>query len=512
MKQFLNRLMRNTQGNALMLFAAALIPITLMIGSGIDASITYMTRSKLQNACDAGALAGRLAMVGTNWDSVSEAEARKFFDFNFPAGTNGVTDARFDIAPDVSDPSQLVGSARGTVPTSLMFIFGYDTMDIAVRCDAKRDMGHNDVMLVLDVTSSMLSLPSSGGAQPKIDLLRSGVMGLYRALDDADSGSITRYGFVPFSQTVNVARQLDNNDIIRNQYFVDLNQQVCDKKGNCTTIPISKKLVGAKDSTWNNGQNGTPTDNAIIQGFRTSGNGCIEERPSFGTPYNNGVFTIKSTVSLDDINLAPRNSTDTDRQFGRYEPLRQEGYVWDACVSEAKQFASYDTEGAFQTAVNETTARVTGGTYSDIGMLWGVRFSSRDGLLKANNPKQVDSIPVNVHLIFFTDGQIYGSADHYSAYGVERYENRLTGDGTFHNGYQPWQTVTGKHRERFKSICSLAKSMGMTVWVVSLDTLYDQDFVNCATSPKHFHESDGTDLEAIFTSIGQGIGNLRLTR
>ena len=68
MKQFLSQLARNTHGNALMLFAAALVPITLMIGSGIDASITYMARNKLQNACDAGALAGRLAMIGYDWN------------------------------------------------------------------------------------------------------------------------------------------------------------------------------------------------------------------------------------------------------------------------------------------------------------------------------------------------------------------------------------------------------------------------------------------------------------
>ena len=59
MKQFLTKLGRNTQGNALMLLAAGLVPVTLMIGSGLDASITYSARAKLQNACDSGALAGR---------------------------------------------------------------------------------------------------------------------------------------------------------------------------------------------------------------------------------------------------------------------------------------------------------------------------------------------------------------------------------------------------------------------------------------------------------------------
>ncbi|TNE29302.1 MAG: hypothetical protein EP350_09920 [Alphaproteobacteria bacterium] len=517
MKQFLSQLARNTHGNALMLFAAALVPITLMIGSGIDASITYMARNKLQNACDAGALAGRLAMIGYDWNDETEEEARKFFDFNFPAGTNGVDDVNFVIDQDPDDASQVIGTASGTVPTSIMYIFGFDSMDISVGCDAKRDLGHNDVMLVLDVTGSMNNAPSSGGAA-KIDLLREGVMGLYRALDNGDTGSTTRFGFVPFAQTVNVARSLSNQDILRDQYFVDLDMQSCSKvKGQtvCTTIPVGKRLVNANDMEWNNGQNGASDENGIIQGFRTSGYGCIEERPSYGRSYNKGEFTYSTTVTLDDINETPRNSQDEDLQFGRFEKITQEGDYWtddiDECPADSKPFDIYDTEDDFATAVGEVTARVNGGTYSDIGMLWGIRFSSRDGFLAANNPSDIDDIPVNVHIIYFTDGYTYATNRHYSAFGVERYQNRLLGNGTYADAGSN-VTTTDNHRERFRNLCTLAKSMGFTVWVVTLDVPTNDDHKNCATTTAHFFESDGSDLEAKFTSIGQGIGNLRLTK
>lgn len=510
MKKFLTNLGRDTQGNALMLLAAGLIPITMMIGSGVDASIAYTTRAQLQNACDAGALAGRLAMIGDEWTDDTEEEARKFFDFNFPSGTNGVDDVSFEIDQDPDDPAQVIGTATGSVPTTLMFIFGFETMDMAVSCDAKRDLGHNDVMLVLDMTSSMLNPPTIGG-DPKIDRLRTGVMGLYRALDDGNPLSETRFAFVPYSQTVNVARQLTNRDIVRPQHFVDV-ERVCDTNGNCATQLVGSKEIGPRDSYYNNGQNGSANANAIIQGFRTQGNGCIEERPSYGESYNDGEFVIKTTVTVEDINEKPRNATDEDLQFGRYEAPTQEGYVWDACVSEAKGFAEYDSESAFETAVGEVTARVSGGTYSDIGMLWGVRLSSRDGFLSSNNPNRKNDVPVNVHIIFFTDGMIYGSKDHYSAYGVERWQNRLTGDGTFSPSNPSWQEVTAKLKERFSNVCTLAKSMGMTIWVVALDTTYDPVNEACATSSAHFFESDGDDLEDKFTEIGQGIGNLRLTR
>jgi len=54
--------------------------------------------------------------------------------------------------------------------------------------------------------------------------------------------------------------------------------------------------------------------------------------------------------------------------------------------------------------------------------------------------------------------------------------------------------------------------MGMTVWVIALDVTNTDEIEPCATSSGHFYTSDGSDLEAVFTQIGQGIGRLRLTQ
>ncbi|HCH95615.1 MAG TPA: hypothetical protein DFK13_12370, partial [Erythrobacter sp.] len=66
---FVNRMLQNlrtdTKGNALAIFAAALVPLVLVVGSGLDLSFAYMAKAKLQNACDAAALAGRQSMDGT---------------------------------------------------------------------------------------------------------------------------------------------------------------------------------------------------------------------------------------------------------------------------------------------------------------------------------------------------------------------------------------------------------------------------------------------------------------
>ena len=529
-KGILGRLATDTRGNALMIFAGALVPMLVMVGSGLDMGVTYMAQAKLQNACDAGVLAGRQAMLGERWTTADETEtraqieARKFFDFNFPSGTNGVDDVSFTVTQNPDDGSELLGTATGTVPTTLMNIFGYNSMPISATCDATRDMGHNDVMMVLDVTGSMSQAASGGGI--RIDRLRSGAIGLYRALADEKKGSITRFGMLPYSHTVNVARSLGTDDILRNTTYItgEWDYRQCkvnsrnqlydcvdktqgsrpafgwDNTSNGWRYNINVEFdqsgtrnVNIKDTIWNRSDN----ENNSIDAFRNSGNGCIEERRTVGQ----SGYVIRDAVTRQDIDTRFSGST-WNLRFGRYDPASQNGHTQDGCPAEATPLQPYDSETAFNTAVNNATARVTGGTYHDVGMLWGTRFLSRTGFFAADNPTQIDNIPVNQHIVFMTDGFLDTGETLYSAHGVERYYNRTQGSGN----------TNARHIRRFLSSCEQARAMGITIWVIVLDEGDTGNIEPCATSPEHFYMSDGSDLEKIFEAIGQGIGNLRLTR
>ena len=73
---------------------------------------------------------------------------------------------------------------------------------------------------------------ASGGGGAKIDRLRTGAIGIYRALDSGD-GSVTRFAMVPYSHTVNVARSLMDRDILVDQTYVNgtWNYRICDTNG-----------------------------------------------------------------------------------------------------------------------------------------------------------------------------------------------------------------------------------------------------------------------------------------
>jgi Flp pilus assembly protein TadG len=222
---WLARLARDQKGNTLALVGAALIPLTAMIGSGVDMSRAYMAKHRLQAACDAASLAGRRAMVNDTLDSNVTAEATKYFNFNFPQGSYGTT----SFTPSVTKPSSGVVqvSAATAIPTVIMKLFGYTTLPIDVTCNASLNFVNTDVVLVLDVTGSMLEdvngNSTSVAADQKITALKDAVMALYDALAPvqtqlAANGLRLRYGVVPYSSTVNVGALIRavNPDYIAN--------------------------------------------------------------------------------------------------------------------------------------------------------------------------------------------------------------------------------------------------------------------------------------------------------
>jgi Flp pilus assembly protein TadG len=215
----LSRLARDTRGNTLIIVAAAILPLLAMIGSGIDMGRGYLAQSRLQQACDAAALAGRRAMVGGVVDTTVTNEARKFFNFNFKTGTAGVDGSAafgskgFTPAIGSAANATVTVTAATTLPTTVMKIFGFVSLPLSVSCYAKQDFVNTDIALVLDTTGSMLDdvngNAANGGSTSKIAGLRRAVMALYDQLAPVQTqleaaGLRLRYSIVPYSSAVNV--------------------------------------------------------------------------------------------------------------------------------------------------------------------------------------------------------------------------------------------------------------------------------------------------------------------
>ena len=79
------RLARNERGNTMAVIAGAIIPLAAVFGGGLDVARAHLAQSRLSQACDAAALAGRRAMTTEDIET-AKPEANKFFNFNFPQG------------------------------------------------------------------------------------------------------------------------------------------------------------------------------------------------------------------------------------------------------------------------------------------------------------------------------------------------------------------------------------------------------------------------------------------
>ena len=207
---FLGRLGANTAGNVLALVAAAVPPILILVGGGVDMSRAYMAQTSLQNACDAGVLAGRRAQAKSGtWGATEQAKATKMFTINFQSAAANASGTTF--TPTNPSTGVISATATTTVPTTIMKIFGSNSFSLSATCAAEFQISNIDVMMVLDTTGSMAYCPNgswcNSGTGSKIEGLKSAIRSFYYTIAAAvptSSSTRVRFGFVPYNGTVNL--------------------------------------------------------------------------------------------------------------------------------------------------------------------------------------------------------------------------------------------------------------------------------------------------------------------
>lgn len=221
---FLSRLRQDESGNVLGMMAMAIFPLAGLVGGGVDMSRMYLAKSRLQQACDAGALAGRKVMGGSDWtanESAAPKAAIEFFDGNYKAGAYGTTGLTKAYAENAG---RVTGTASVTVPMTVMKILGARPQTLEVQCEAELRLPNTDIMFVIDTTGSM-NETLSGDSVTKIVSLKKAVKCFYETVARLDTDAVCetsgsgpsggtgtqtqiRFGFVPYATNVNVGKLL----------------------------------------------------------------------------------------------------------------------------------------------------------------------------------------------------------------------------------------------------------------------------------------------------------------
>jgi Flp pilus assembly protein TadG len=226
---FLGRLAHDTRGNVLAIMAAALIPFCGMVGGGLDLSRMYLTKTRLQHACDAGALAGRKKMGSGTWSATgANTAAREYFDANYTS--TGMYGGNAPTVAFTENAGKVTGTASAVLPMTLMKVLGKTTETLTVTCDAEMRLPNTDIMFTLDTTGSMGdTLP--GDTKTKMAALKGAVKCFYEIVARLDTTEVCgpgsgpsggtgnqvqiRFGFMPYSMNVNVGKLLPTS------YFAD---------------------------------------------------------------------------------------------------------------------------------------------------------------------------------------------------------------------------------------------------------------------------------------------------
>ena len=568
--QFLARLRRDVRGNTLAIMAAAMIPLLALIGSGVDMTRAYMAQNRLRQACDAGALAGRRLLTGTTVTTALRTETLKYFDFNFPRSPAPFFEAAsFEPAITIPQQGTLRVTAATSIPTTIMKMFGFNTLGISATCSATQDFVGTDIMLVLDMSGSMNCAPGVSGncneveaSNSKMSALRSAATSLYDTLksaqDQLHSNNLRlRYGFVPYNATINVGRLVyaKNPTYIRSGNYLyntrvtptqtnTSTEQRYTSKSQCDAVngsyqAIIGNLFGLCTITTTTTTNGNPTwgkfpidisqyvtgssvSTPTAPGTRSSWAGCIEERITNNVLINGGSSTSAPSDAWDlDINRIPNSD---ESRWAPWWPevvyrVNENSQATESryCASQASRLREYyNDKASFTSYLNSLDPQ--GSTYHDIGMIWGARFISPYGIFasstpETNNPSDPDNpvklrgFNVRKYIIFMTDGDLSPNMNEYTTYGVESLDKRVLGTASGSTAQ------LNRHLQRFRMACNAAKSQNTEVWVIAFATTLTDDMRKCASDDsKAAGISSSADLIAKFQEIGSKIGSLRLSQ
>jgi hypothetical protein len=172
-----------------------------------------------------------------------------------------------------------------------------------------------------------------------------------------------------------------------------------------------------------------------------------------------------------------------------------------ACPAQAQKLQEMD---ATALSAYVDTLFADGNTYHDIGMIWGGRLISKDGLFAAENADQAGKTTQR-QLIFLTDGETAPLDLAYGSYGVEPLDQRRWSPGSA-------MTLTQTVENRFAFACDEVKRHNVTVWVIGFGTTMTNLMKTCAGNGHWFQANDAAQLNTAFSQIATAMGDLRISQ
>lgn len=501
---------RNTSGAVALLFGLTIIPILGFVGGAIDYANAYRTRTKLQSAVDAAALAAGRELDAGNTSDGARSVANRVLEANL--GDNFPSyNAVFNIT-EVEGNRTVVASADTTVQTYILGVIGVRDMPVTVGSTVNLAGGNLELAMVLDNSGSM-----SGS---KLRDLKAASKRLTQILFDANRRpEAVKIGVVPFAAAVNVGSDNANAGWMDTQ---------------------ARSSIHDENFSPKKGQAGFKNRFDIFNMLRsTSWAGCVEARPGIhmtsdsepsisdgdtffvpmlapDEPDTGGWFSSYSNNYLNDgggnCSGSMNGKSDTWRQERscKYNNERPSGGSGPNYMCDPRELQPLtDNQGRVISSIENMRAQ--GNTNIMEGVMWGWRVLSPGEPFTEGRP--YDDRENTKFMIVMTDGaNTHNGTSNmnqsiYSAFGYAK-------NGRLRSPTSNSSRLAEAMDEKTEEACTNVKAAGIIVYTIAFD-LDDNNTVamlrRCASGDSRaFSIDNGDALISIFEAIAGEINKLRI--
>ncbi|MCH9764427.1 MAG: hypothetical protein K0U34_00325, partial [Alphaproteobacteria bacterium] len=463
-----------------------------------------------QHALDAAVLAASNVFLD---DDEREDKFAAVFAKNFKEDDATISDLKFTF----SQADGGYGRLELDYNTSIMKLFGKDTVHNVLASRARQNNVDLEIALVLDVSGSMLASMGSGS---RMDALKTAAKKMVETLDDAKLPSQNiRYSIVPFTMNVNVGTN--------NAAFVDNTASGLFAGTAWAGCVLERPAPYHNQDVYNSGDASSGGRWQAYVWPPEPDNGTVCQNPSDGT--NSGYKTVETvgisgtfdpwtkganyncvrhaiaplTTSASDIT----NEIDALESHSNMGTILAPGIAWaHRVLSPSEPFS----EGqSFSNNVRKIMIVITDGEQTTEG-----EFQSTGCGGESNTSTPYSFDPDSLHL----DGTVLstnGPTDMFTPYGYILDSQPFGAASTWTEVKQQLRTTSLDACSKFKARASggsvelftiaASSSAGPGTDVYSL-------LQECATSNEHFFYADGAqDLEDAFVAIAKEATDLRLT-
>lgn len=470
LRTLLKRFSGEQAGSVAMLLGLMFLVLVGCMGFSIDAGRAFVVRARLVDALDSAGLA-----VGARTTTTAyTADAKRYVAANFKANYAGATVTDVTATPN-ADGSVITLTAKATMPTAFMRIFGVREVTVNATSEITRETNGLELAMVLDNTGSM-EISSSMGA------LKTAAKGLVNDLFNGKVVAENLYiGLVPFSQAVNIGTSETSKD------WTDLKK-------------VTRKYY---PDTW------TGCVEARRNGFdQTDDPPATSGNARFTAYYSPDIYRGIFGPNNDWIKTNSQGKEYADIRYVNYQLQQGPGAYCPQPMTGLTNVKSKVTAG-----IDNMTA--AGSTMINLGAIWGWRMLSprwrgwwaEPEMLAFNLPLDYGTKKMSKAMILMTDGENSFTGGNYTAYGTLE-DGRL--------GTTNQTAAEGVLNTRLAAVCNAMKAKGIMVITVAYDnpnaatkTLLQ----NCATNLSlYFDAANTAGLATSFKLIAGVLSSLRVSK